>query len=236
MDILASYTEGTLNDLMVWGELVDVLLSLGVPHDRYSQLCGDANELWNAHASPANLDWIIDILDTLLFYPCPDDQRRLALFLSVANRAHGFIRLLDSSQVAFLQSLSSEFNQPEWSNLFSADRFTDPDPEQNRFTRLSGKIIAIYTLTERVGARVKRLLEILCPTIDVRINSDHVGTSVLKSLARDADLFIVNTASAKHAATNFISANRKATDTTLFHNARGSHSMMRVLEEYLAAD
>ena len=56
----------------------------------------------------------------------------------------------------------------------------------------------------------------------------------LKKLARDADIFIVSTASAKHAATSFISANRPSPAVTLFHNTRGSQSMLALLERHLA--
>ena len=94
-------------------------------------------------------------------------------------------------------------------------------------------MVGIYTLSERVSGRAKAMLEDLYPGVDVRINSDHVGTASLKSLAREADIFIVNTASAKHAATNFISANRKASGVTLFHNSRGTQSLLALIEQHL---
>src|SRR5207248_16976 len=125
------------------------------------------------------------------------------------------------------------FEQSEWTEVFSLGQADDSESETNPFGMLRGKMVAIYTLTERVSTRVKRLLQILCPDVDVRVNSDHVGTPVLKQLARDADLFIVSTASAKHAATNSISTNRPSSAATLFHNTRGSQSMMMLIEQYL---
>jgi hypothetical protein len=96
-------------------------------------------------------------------------------------------------------------------------------------------IVAIYSLTERVSKRAKTILENLCPDVEVRINADHVGTPVLRKLARDADIFVVNTASAKHAATEFISANRNPAATTLFHNSRGSQALLALIEQYLVS-
>jgi hypothetical protein len=234
MDILTSYTEGSVDDLIVWLELVEVILQLGVNRMRYDQICADARDLWIAYASAATVDWATDALDTLLFYPCQDDRARLDLFIAIASRAHAFKRLLEPRQLAFLKILAADFCQPEWATTFS-DEAAGREAGTSSFAALAGKMVAIYTLTERVSKRVKVLLRSLCPDVDVRTNSDHVGTPNLKKLARDADIFIVSTASAKHAATSFISANRPAKAVTLFHNTRGSQSMIIQLQQYLAA-
>jgi hypothetical protein len=234
MDVLTSYTEGSVSDLTVWGELADVLLGLGLSKQRYLGICADAGDLWKAHASAATLDWATELLDTLLFYPCPDEPARVDLFVAVAAKAHGFSRLLEPGQCAFLQVLASDYGQNEWQSAFQSEK-TQANEQLGAsvFANLSGMIVAIYSLTERVSKRVKTILETLCPDADVRISADLVGTPMLRTLARDADIFVVNTASAKHAATQFISANRKSSSPTLFHNARGSQSMISLIEHYL---
>lgn len=233
MDVLASYTEGSVDDLTVWGELAEILLQLGTPHNRYVQVCKDAKDLWNAHSSVAILDWAVEVIDTLLFYPCPDKAVRTDLFIAVASRAHDFKRLLEARQRSLLRMLASDFQLPEWKEAFDTQPDVRDEADALPNTRLDGKMVAIYTLSERVSGRAKAMLEDLYPGVDVRINSDHVGTANLKNLAREADIFVVNTASAKHAATNFISANRKASAVTLFHNSRGVQSLLALIEQHL---
>jgi hypothetical protein len=233
MDVVASYTEGSVDDLTVWGELAEVLLQLGIPHDRYVQICNDAKDLWNANSSVAILDWAVEVIDTLLFYPCPDKTVRTDLFVAVASRAHDFKRLLEARHCTLLRMLASDFQLPEWKEAFDTPPDVQDGAETSPYTRLDGKMVAIYTLSERVSGRAKAMLEDLCPGVDVRINSDHVGTASLKNLAREADIFVVNTACAKHAATNFISANRKASAVTLFHNSRGTQSLLTLIERHL---
>jgi hypothetical protein len=233
MDVLASYTEGSVDDLTVWGELAEVLLQLGIPRDRYVEICKDATDLWNTSASVAAMDWALEMIDTLLFYPCPDKSVRMDVFVAVAGRAHDFKRLLEARQCALLRMLAGDFQLAEWKDVFRAQQEIQDDTEASAYTRLKDKMVAIYSLSERVSGRAKAMLEDLCPGVEVRINSDHVGTASLKSLAREADIFVVNTASAKHAATNFISANRKPSAVTLFHNARGTQSLLALIEQYL---
>ena len=52
----------------------------------------------------------------------------------------------------------------------------------------------------------------MIPNIKITINKDKVGTSPLKSLAQNADIFVIATSSAKHAATTFIQKNRSKED------------------------
>lgn len=233
MDIVASYTEGSVDDLTVWSDLVEVHLRMGLARECYLQICKDASDLWNGHASAATLDWATELIDTLLYFPCPDSPARFNLFLAIAGRALAFRRLLEPRQLSFLQALAKDFDQPQWIAEFSTTAATTGESSTSVFGLLKGKMVAIYSLTERVSQRVKTLLESLCPQVDVRTNADHVGTPTLKKLAKDADICVVNTASAKHAATTFISVNRPPSAITLFHNTRGSQSMMVIIEEYL---
>ena len=233
MDIIANYTQGSIDDLTVWSDLLEVILQMGLTRERYLQICSDAADLWNTHASAATLDWATELIDTLLYFPCPDSTARLHLFVAIASRAHVFKRQLEPRQTSFLQALAEDFAQTEWAAEFSTSTAATGEPGTTLFQSLNGKILAIYSLTERVSKRVKTLLQSVCPQVDVRTNADHVGTPALRKLSKDADIFIVNTASAKHAATTFISSNRPSAAVTLFHNTRGSQSMMILLQQYL---
>ena len=70
------------------------------------------------------------------------------------------------------------------------------------------------------------------PRADVRISNDHGGSVKLKSLARESDFFVVATRSAKHAATEFIKANRgRGKSDLIYPNGKGSSSIISALKE-----
>ena len=89
-----------------------------------------------------------------------------------------------------------------------------------KLSRFAGKIIAIYTLTESAGRQAAVLLQQLVPNISVELSHDKVGNERLQMLARNADLFVVVTQSAKHAATLFIQRYRQSRPL-LFPKGRG---------------
>ena len=99
---------------------------------------------------------------------------------------------------------------------------------------LEEKTIAIYTLTESVGQRARRLLTELHPGVRVETSNDHGGNSRLESLARRADIFVVCWRSASHAATELISRLRPANLITLYPTGKGSASILRVIQEHLS--
>src|SRR5207248_7727343 len=85
----------------------------------------------------------------------------------------------------------------------------EKSPGDDPLSRLNGRLV-IHTLTEGAGHRVRLILQQRSPECQVELNSDKTGTCQLKELARSADLFVMVTASAKHAATGFIEMHRPA--------------------------
>ena len=68
------------------------------------------------------------------------------------------------------------------------------------------------------------------PTADVRVSNDHGGSEKLKVMARDSDYFILSSRSAKHAAFDFIKANRSKERLGLIYpTGKGSSSMVSAL-------
>jgi hypothetical protein len=97
---------------------------------------------------------------------------------------------------------------------------------------LSQVSVGLYSLTESALRQVKRILEKQYPGVKVSLNSDLVGTTRLKQLARQSDLFVMATASAKHAATEFIDANRPTSLPTLRAAGKGAASMIAALRNH----
>lgn len=233
MGILASYTEGGINDLMVWKRLSETVLEMGVSSETHKRIHEEGLTLWQKFGSAATIDFATEFLDIALYYPCLDEPGRLRFFQAVAAQASVFRRLLDPCQCAFLTVLASDFGQSDWREAFAEKGHAFSDQGGTVFQGLRGKVVAIYSLSERMSRRAKTLLEELCGEVKVRLNADHVASAQLKQLAREADIFIVNTRFATHAATEYISAQRDAGKVTLYHDARGSQSLLTVLESHL---
>jgi hypothetical protein len=98
---------------------------------------------------------------------------------------------------------------------------------------LAGMTVGIYTLARGVGERVARLLKDSHPGVQVRVNSDKVGTDRLKHLAVGSDVMLVAVRCAKHAATNFINLHRPKDLPTLQARGKGSSSLIAALAAFL---
>ena len=87
-----------------------------------------------------------------------------------------------------------------------------------------------------VAKRVRSFLEERYEQIEVRLNHDKVGSDALRVLAKQADIFIMATASAKHAATHFIEQHRPKETLLVRPAGKGSASMIRALYDRLGED
>ena len=75
------------------------------------------------------------------------------------------------------------------------------------------------------------ILNKILPDIKVHTSHDKGGSPQLESYAKTADIFVIATSAAKHAATEFIQKSRSKDKTTLYAAGKGSSSILRVLEE-----
>jgi hypothetical protein len=94
---------------------------------------------------------------------------------------------------------------------------------------LRGRTVAIYTLTESAAARARDFLLRNFDEVSVLLSSDHVATHRLASMAHSADLFVIATRSAKHAATTFIEAQRPPSRPPAYASGKGSVSLVRAV-------
>ena len=89
----------------------------------------------------------------------------------------------------------------------------------------AGLRIAIYSLTESSSRQAKAALEEISPSVTVDINADHGGSTRLRALAENSDLFVMAWLSAKHAASDFIRDHRGA-KPLLYSRGKGFSSML----------
>ena len=233
--LLMSEEDLGVADVQVIANLAGLLLEIGLPAERYRQLVEDFCNLWERVDSPAYLDAAIDMLDVLLTQACPNPGAREALFRKLLASFQRWQRRIRPDQWALLAELASELGAADAVNAIRplADEINPALRAPGRDV-FAGKTVAIYTLTEAAAARAAEFLTRNFDDVVVEVSNDHVASDRLRALARAADIFVVATKSAKHAATTFIEAQRPPDRPTLYAAGKGSASLLRALLSYIS--
>ena len=212
--------------------LARALLTIGLPAVQYGALLDDCLELVGAGAGTRNVYWLLDILEETILNTAPDMNRRQSFWHASHARLFPLRAHLSAGQCLALGKLGTSLG---WASNEIAEfsiPFTGNKVDEFR-TALSGKSIAIYSLTESAARQAGQTLEAISADVKVTISSDTCGTPGLKSMAQNSDIFIVATASAKHAATGYIQMMRPRDKPLLFAAGRGFSSIVRSIEEFL---
>jgi hypothetical protein len=223
-------------DVQVLVDVVGTLLEAGISPERCRQIAEDFTGLWARIDAPAQLDNAIDMFDTLLTFGSPDPSALDSLLSLLLAAFQRWRRRVRPDQWALLEDLAGEVGAEE------AVRALRPPMEDDgesvtapRRDILAGKTVAIYTLTEPAGVRAREFLLRSFDDVDVEVSHDHVASDRLRALARAADVFVVATRSAKHAATTFIEAERPAERPIHFAAGKGSASLIRAVLSAVAS-
>ncbi|MUG96513.1 hypothetical protein F7734_30915 [Scytonema sp. UIC 10036] len=241
LELLVFSTKGGEPDLVLFNNLAIALLTLGVNTKEYTEIVNYALALWTQFASPINVHWILDLIDALVLYPCPVPENREGLLYAAAQTIYSLPERIDEEQWVLFRTLVKDLNLKEFlSDLFSKQANLveqNLEAEASIFQKLQGKSVLIYTLTETVAIRAKNILEAACKEVKVHLSHHKGGDDRLLQWVRNSDLVVMVTASAKHAATGFIEANRPShLEPILRVNSKGSASMLREIRKYLARE
>jgi hypothetical protein len=205
-------------------DLLDACLTLGVTADGYHRLLVDVKALIDPGAGESSIYWLIELAAILLHHPTPGPSDRLSFLNATLSSFQPLLRLLTRGQRASYNRVAVGASWPTLPPTLDTDTSTSFDCLKNRS-------IAIYTLTESAGRQAESALRELEPSVEVSLAHDHVASPRLVRLARDADIFVMTAASAKHAATDCILANR-GEGIILYAPGRGFSGIVRVIEEY----
>jgi hypothetical protein len=186
--------------------------------------------IWDARGEPARLDWALDHLDALATSPVLDATARESFFHSVRGVfVHSARRIAPPQRELFRLLCTDLGHQDDFAALPTPPQSTVGAAHEETMPNLRNKMVAIYTLTASAAARAKILIEQQFPGVDVRLNHEHVGSPRLAALAKEADYFLVVAQSAKHAATDFLKANRRGRSELIYPSGRGSSSIVSAL-------
>jgi hypothetical protein len=200
------------------------------------------NLIWETHGGLQNIVWSLDVLDQLVVLPNAITEQREAFFYRVYATFKQFQRRVDENLAGFFRLLCEDLDKlAEFKDLFPSfgQAPTDGSISETDLLKqkIQGKVIGIYTLTESSGLRAQQFLQNWLPGLDVRVSNDHGGSDHLRNVARQSDYLIVAAKSAKHAATDFIKAERPTDKSPLIYpSGKGSSSIVDAIFNALRDD
>jgi hypothetical protein len=198
--------------------------------------------IWETHGGLQNIVWSLDVLDQLVVLPNAITEQREAFFYRVYATFKQYQRRVDNNMAGCFRLLCEDLGKiAEFKELFPSfgQAPTDGSISETDLLKqkIQGKVIGIYTLTESSGLRAQQFLQNWLPGLDVRVSNDHGGSEQLRNVARQSDYLIVAAKSAKHAATDFIKAERPTDKSPLIYpSGKGSSSIVDALFHSLRDD
>ena len=207
--------------------LLDELLSVGCSTTEYRELVAALSRQLPA-VGPRDAWWLVQCLDLLLLTACPDPSTRQRLFGQALSTVTAWGDRLETSEVTLLGHVFSgagmEFSAPSRRDDAGAE-----EPASRTF-----RLVGMYSLLEGATQVAAAWISERWPDVEVRISSGEVNSASLSALARGADVMLVQTSHAKHAATSAItSAAVDPTKLVLVHG-RGATALLRGLIEWSA--
>jgi hypothetical protein len=189
---------GDLEDL---ASIAEFVITSGVNPAEYRKLVNETLERsWQRVASVNALGWLIDILELLRDSPCASDEARVAFSSAVLVTLARFRGQIPPEH---WERLDEVFESLGRQDEIAALR---PTAEESaaalaEWQVLAGRTIFIYTLVEPAGERARRHLLEVAPDLQVDVWSARVSDDRMLEAVRRADLVVIATRAAKHAAT-----------------------------------
>jgi hypothetical protein len=182
-----------------------------------------------ANISAITTTWAIDVLQAATVTPAAATSPTAAQFFhKIADMVRPFKSALNLTDLEAIKIVAGELGLGVPGDLL-IEQAADSDPSAP-YRYLKELNVVLYSLTETATTRAAQVLRTLVPGINIETSAEHDGSSKLAAQAANADVFVVVTASAKHAATDFINAKRGGRPIVLV-NSRGSSAILRELAE-----
>lgn len=212
-DLARGYLEGTLNA------------------DGYCELVENLQMMIDNSGTASASAWL-DMLELFLIHPTVDQSARERLFTLVFDKFYTNPARYSQLQWHLLAQFAKECGLSCAIPLQITEGGDDDSGEVQERATLNNKMVGIYTLTDSVAQRVKQQLLADYPEADIRLNNDKGGSIMLRSLAKESDVFIFAWLSSKHSAYYAIKKER-GEKPFLQPSGKGSTSMLDCIRNYL---
>ncbi|MFD3813541.1 protein DpdD [Streptomyces rubiginosohelvolus] len=209
-------------DLAALQALAEIALRAAPSAKAYAELLDEIGAYRSRWVSPERAAIALDFVDRLFLAACPDQQSRATLAYGLLEPLWRHQQRLNEADLAFAKRLSREMDVPfSWQ-----ERAVHDGDQELPLSDLPSMKVLLYSLDEAVLTRCAEEIKQLAPGVDTARSSDHVGSSQLRQKARSADLVVIATRCAKHAATGFITQHAR-TQHIFYADGSGSASMLR---------
>ncbi|MEU9120108.1 protein DpdD [Streptomyces sp. NPDC048506] len=209
-------------DLAVLQALAEIALRAAPSAQNYAELLDEIGAYRSRWVSPERAAIALDFVDRLFLAACPDPEARAKLAYDLLEPLWRHQGRLNEADLAFAKRLSRELGVDfSWQ-----DRVGSEGERELSLSDLPPMKVLLYSLDDAVLARCVEEIKQLAPAVDAAKASDHVGSAQLRQKARSADLVVIATRCAKHAATGFITQHAR-TEHIHYADGSGSASMLR---------
>ena len=215
--ILAVDERRSTLDLYEMVDLARALIEAGRTPGDYAVLLDDIRAAWGEiQAPPSTFGWALDAVDLFAMLPCPAPDALGGLLGHVGAVLERFPMRVEPEQARTYASLCHELSGPAVSRALTARGAERGETEKTLADLVGRSFVAIYSITERLTRTTGEHLAGLCPDARIKVFHDKAGGSpALVSAARTADIFVIFTQQATHAATGTIDQHRPADKVTL---------------------
>lgn len=212
-------------DLAALCGLLQIVVRSGPSKKDYEDLLGDIRSYASQWVSVFNGVRVIDIADTVACGPLSGARD------SFVSAMLGPLNAQRSRLSATLRGLAAIVADDldlglDW-------RVEDTDGALHDAAQAAAKLeprILVYSLDTGTLARAKDATARQWPKASLVVSSDKVGNAALKQHVRSADVVVLATRRATHAATGFIVSNAGASTLIAYADGSGSASMLRAIE------
>jgi hypothetical protein len=227
------------DDLTAVEQLIEAILTTSPSQDvgsnDYTFAADVVCHLWESVAAPRYIDWVLSTLDLLIDCGVQQHTSLTPVVVNIINSVRQWTRRVSDEQWNLFGLLAADLGVSDLlKEVRPEDESIPTDDLKSIRDVLRGKTIAVYSLTERIARRFGQLAEQAFDGIKIHYLHDKALSDRMKSLAQSADIFIINTWDAKHAATNGIKQSR-AEKLTIEPLGKSASSLLRCLVESLEA-
>lgn len=214
-------------------KVVVARLQLGVGVAEYREMIGQLSNAINAVETPSVATIALEAIEVVVNAACPDPTQRQEFVAGITVLFQRWYQRIDDAQFVLLRQLADELGVAHALTQPTA-QFDTAAPPLSEWNALDRKSVAMYSLQESALRRAALVVSELCPGARIDTFHDSAGGSpALRTAASTADVFVIATAAAKHAATKFIESHRPKALTTCYARGQGSSSLLEAVRDYV---
>jgi len=215
------------SDLGALCSLIQIFLRGAPGPAAYRELLDDLRSYAPQWVAVTNATRVLDIADAVVCGPTVDGTGRSNLVTTLLAPLNEQKRRLSASLRRLASLVGGDVGLDfDWTVQVAeaegdgaTEGSSEPDPQ-----------ILLYSLDTGTLARVQAAINEQWPRARVSVSAVKVGNQSLKGQTRGADIIVIATRRAAHAATGFISDNARPDARVVFPDGSGSGSMLRVVE------